>query len=196
MAANGSSARLNATPFPSGSPRRLGHFYLLPNSVKFYIDLSLLFKDIDCVLLLYCLLAAFPRAVYLLPCTTTHGKAPNRSLPLLFAPAFRTTLFFFFFVFLYSASWSASPIQLHPIKRYRVTENFSCRRIDRFGNQIIHMRLHEAGWFAKKRKKKKVMVTSAFGPLFLLSGQRPLVYPFVNTICPMALFEGPRLRHL
>lgn len=63
--------------------------------------------------------------------------------------------FFFFFVFLYSASWSASPIQLHPIKRYRVTENFSCRRIDRFGNQIIHMRLHEAGWFAKKRKKKK-----------------------------------------
>lgn len=155
MAANGSSARLNAAPFPSGSPRRLGHFYLLPNSVKFYIDLSLLFKDIDCVLLLYCLLAAFPRAVYLLPCTTTHGKAPNRSLPLLFAPAFRTTLFFFFFVFLYSASWSASPIQLHPIKRYRVTENFSCRRIDRFGNQIIHMRLHEAGWFAKKRKKKK-----------------------------------------
>lgn len=97
MAANGSSARLNAAPFPSGSPRRLGHFYLLPNSVKFYIDLSLLFKDIDCVLLLYCLLAAFPRAVYLLPCTTTHGKAPNRSLPLLFAPAFRTTLFFFFF---------------------------------------------------------------------------------------------------
>lgn len=196
MAANGSSARLNATPFTSGSPRSLQYFYLLPNSVKFYIDLFLLFKDIDCVFLLYCLLAAFARAVYLLPCTTTHGKAPNRSLPLLFAPAFSHSTFFFF-VFLYSASWSASPIQLHPIKRYRGNENFSCRRIDRFGNQIIHMRLHEAGWFAKKRKKKKkFMVTSAFGPLILLSGQRPLVYPFVNTICPMALFEGPRLRHL
>lgn len=111
MAANGSSARLNATPFPSGSPRSLKHFYLLPNSVKFYIDLFLLFKDIDCVFLLYCLLAAFPRAVYLLPCTTTHGKAPNRSLPLLFAPAFRTTLFFFLYFF-------TLPPGLHPLFNY------------------------------------------------------------------------------